>query len=166
MSKHRDSHRRHHRERCGSHTATTAPVAWTPFQWTGQVVPSLESGAPDGTVWANSRYIVVVRSQPPLTRPTGNQEELVEPVCLIWLSIRNRANTACRDWRDFQRIKNELVGEEAEAAELYPAESRLVDCANQFHLWCFPPGFRFPFGFGERMVLDAGAVPGTRQRPL
>jgi hypothetical protein len=35
------------------------------------------------------------------------------------------------DWRDLQRIKNQLVGPECEAVELYPAESRKVDTANQ-----------------------------------
>jgi len=28
-----------------------------------------------------------------------------------------------------------IVGEEHEAFEVYPAESRLVDTANQYHLW-------------------------------
>lgn len=46
---------------------------------------------------------------------------------------------------DAQRIKNELLGDEYEACELYPAESRLVDGANQFHLWAI--NGQFPFGF-------------------
>lgn len=58
---------------------------------------------------------------------------------------------------------NELVGEEVEAVELYPAESRLVDGSNQFHLWCVI-GFRFPFGFEERLVSED--TPGVTQRPF
>ena len=47
-----------------------------------------------------------------------------------------------------------------EAVELYPAESRLVDNANQWHLWCVT-GFRFPFGFAERLVSEE--TPGVTQ---
>lgn len=68
------------------------------------------------------------------------------------------------DWRELQRIKNEVLGKEWEACEIYPADSRLVDAANQFHLWCVAPGLRFPFGFDERLVSDV-EVWGTTQRP-
>ncbi len=70
------------------------------------------------------------------------------------------------DWRDFQRIKNELVGPEAEGVELYPAESQLADSANQYHLWVFDgSGFRFPFGFNDRLVSDQ-PLEGGQQRPF
>jgi hypothetical protein len=39
---------------------------------------------------------------------------------------------AIHDWRELQRIKNEIVGDEIEAVELYPAESRLLDTANWY----------------------------------
>lgn len=42
------------------------------------------------------------------------------------------------DWRDFQNIKNDLVGVDWEAIELYPAESRLLDPSNYYMLWCAP----------------------------
>lgn len=84
----------------------------------------------------------------------------------IHLSIKRNDRAPVHDWRDLQRIKNEIVGAEAEAVELYPAESRLVDGANQYHLWCFP-GYRFPFGFQERMVRDQHeTLLGATQRPL
>ena len=76
------------------------------------------------------------------------------------------------DWRDFQRIKNELIGEEYEGVELYPAESRRVDTANQYHIWVAKNiEFRFPFGFNERVVDDgkgefAANQVGGKQRPL
>lgn len=72
------------------------------------------------------------------------------------LSIKRIDRQPCKDWRDFQRIKNELIGPEFEAVELYPAESRLVDGANQYHLWgLLDPKFRFPFGFNDgRQVSD------------
>ena len=70
---------------------------------------------------------------------------------MIHLSIRNADRSARHDWRDFQRIKNQLAGPEWEAVEIYPAESRLVDAANQYHLWCFQ--FTFGIGFARRLVL-------------
>ena len=57
------------------------------------------------------------------------------------------------DWRDFQRIKNDLCGAEWEGLELYPAESRLMDPSNYFILYCVPT---LPFGsFGGRQLLGA-----------
>lgn len=80
----------------------------------------------------------------------------------IWLSIKRRDKQPVTDWRHKQIIKNQLVGEEHEAVELYPAESRLVDTANQYHLWVAKdPKFRFDFGFRQRAVEEepkGGAV--------
>jgi hypothetical protein len=53
-----------------------------------------------------------------------------------------------------QRIKNELSGTATEAVELYPAESRLADTANQYHLWCVEPGVHFPFGFNDGRLTN------------
>jgi hypothetical protein len=81
--------------------------------------------------------------------------EIVYEMPFIHLDIRRLDGGACKNWRHFQRIKNELVGPEFEAMELFPAESRLVDTANQYHLWVHAdPGFRFPLGYLERFVLD------------
>lgn len=40
-----------------------------------------------------------------------------------------------KSWSDMQEIKNQLVGPEYEAVEIYPAESRKVDAGNTYHLW-------------------------------
>ncbi|EDY19938.1 hypothetical protein CfE428DRAFT_2527 [Chthoniobacter flavus Ellin428] len=77
----------------------------------------------------------------------------------IQLDITRRDGEACKNWRDFQQIKNELVGAECEAVELFPAESRLVDTANQYHLWVNPDAnFRFPFGYKKRVVLNEPVI--------
>lgn len=71
------------------------------------------------------------------------------------------------DCGDRQQIKNMIVGEEHESFELYPAESRLVDTAIQYHLWVFTdPAVRLPVGCRRREVLDSGAAAavGARQR--
>jgi len=87
---------------------------------------------------------------------------------MIYLSIkrRDKAPIGVEHFRDFQRIKNELVGPENEAIELYPKESRLVDIANQYHLFVLAsPAHRYPFGFGERMVSGVSAG-GAVQMPF
>jgi hypothetical protein len=75
------------------------------------------------------------------------------------LTIRREDRRPVTDWRDVQWIKNQLLGPDVEAVQLFPAESRLVDTSNQFYLFAFKePGFRFPFGFQERMVSEGISV--------
>ena len=83
--------------------------------------------------------------------------------------------SAHHDWRDFQRIKNDIVGPEYEAVELYPAESRLLDPSNRFYLWCFPkgalcfglPGGRCVCGPNKAMAPQRGFHAGdTGNRPV
>jgi len=72
---------------------------------------------------------------------------------LVILSIRREDRKAIMDWRDMQWIKNQLLGPEWGAVQLFPAESRLVDTANQYYLYAYPPEvYQHPFGFTERAV--------------
>jgi hypothetical protein len=98
-------------------------------------------------VFENSRYVVHVRIE---------DEELGTDGPLH-LSIRDHGRTARHDWREFQRIKNDLVGDEREALEIYPRNSRIVDTSNQFHLWVMPAGFDIPLGWdaGKPVMFDA-----------
>lgn len=112
-----------------------------------KVMPSL-----GGEVWRNDQYVVVKRN-------VGQSDD---PGAVIHLSIRRVDREAVRDWRDFQRIKNELCGTEAEGIEIYPAESRVVDTANQYHLWVFtrnqvPVGFKKGLRLGEKVSELFGA---------
>jgi hypothetical protein len=119
---------------------------WGRFhQVPGQII---EPDGVAGTFWENSRYQVVRRDY-----ADGRLGSYVH------LTIRSLDGSARHGWRDFQRIKNELVSAEAEGVELYPAESRLVDTAT--HLWVFTE-HRFPLGMMEREVSDA--APGLSQR--
>lgn len=43
-------------------------------------------------------------------------------------------------WREMQRIKNEIFGEETVGIEFYPKESELVDNFNIYWMWIFPDG--------------------------
>ena len=86
--------------------------------------------------------------------------------CLVWhLSIKRRDRQPIMDWRDLQAIKSQLCGAEREAVQLFPAESRVVDTSNQYHLWVFMKGMPMvPLGWTTAMAVDeskAGAV----QRP-
>ncbi|OIQ65916.1 hypothetical protein GALL_525200 [mine drainage metagenome] len=54
----------------------------------------------------------------------------------VWeLSILRKDGQPAHDWRDLQAIKTMMVGAEYEAIELYPAESRVIDVANETHLF-------------------------------
>jgi hypothetical protein len=108
-------------------------------------------------MFANSRYQVSIWKHP---LPADGMPEGAE---CFHLSIKRNDGSAVRDWRDMQRIKNELLGDEAEAVELYPAESRLVDGANQYHLWALV-GCQWPIGFRSRLVSE-NQSGGVQQRP-
>lgn len=48
------------------------------------------------------------------------------------------------DWALFQRIKNDLFGEDRVALEVYPSEEHKQDVANVYWLWVLPKGFDCP----------------------
>lgn len=96
------------------------------------------------------------------------EEQLLAPGCdTIWLSIKRNDQAPIHDWRDLQEIKNMIVGPEYEAIELYPADDRVVDAANQFHLFVNPdPLFRYRVGFEFGSKDYSNSMPGAVQRPL
>lgn len=132
-------------------------VPWSPFV---EIDPPFAADPTDGerapanARWvANSIYMVLLQV-PQDVPPFG---------LVVQLSITTHDQQPRHDWREMQRIKNELVGRDVEAVELYPSENRLVDNANWYHLFCFPRlpmrGGRFPFGEHRRFVSE-GTVPG------
>ena len=106
-------------------------------QFTRGTAPTHEAIKTD-IVWLNDLYQVNER-----TLDSG----------IVWLSIKRRDKECIHDWREMQLIKNMLCGAEREAVEIYPAESRLVDTSNQFHLWVLPEGERVPFGYEDRLIV-------------
>jgi hypothetical protein len=132
---------------------------WTPFQRATDTQGNAQCF--DGTdyfdIYKNSRYTVMKRVV------KSNHEDQPD---LIHLSIKRNDKAPIMKWRDLQAIKNELVGSECEAIQLFPAESRLVDTSNQFHLFVFnDPTYRIPFGYRERLVYE-GNDHGTVQEPF
>jgi hypothetical protein len=100
-------------------------------------------------VFQNNLYRVELVHTPPTT-PTFTH-----------LSIMRLDGGTCNEWSHLQTIKNEIVGPEYEAIELFPAESRLVNTGNQYHLWVHSdPAFRFPLGWSQRMVFSALPIVG------
>lgn len=113
-----------------------------------QTARLLDAGAarvPDET-WINGRYEVWVYR---------NMKYGDSWPWMHWLAIKRRDKEPIRSWRDLQRIKNDIIGDEYEAVEIFPAESRLVDTSNQYHLFVLTDKtLRFPFGYIDRAVVD------------
>ena len=87
------------------------------------------------STWENNIYEVTARHY-----LTGSPLDGGE---FFRLGIASFDGSARHDWRAFQAIKKQLCGEEWEALELYPAESRLLDPSNYYILYVFPS---LPFG--------------------
>lgn len=139
-------------------------IPWTDFLACTHMANAdgIEYEIPPGiTIWKNNIYTV-----------NAEECEPIEPYGTVtWLSIkRNDRAPLVSHWRELQLIKNAICAPEREAVEIYPAESRCVDTSNQYHLWVFPPGFRFPFGYRDRMLIDETVNRATdgrnaKQRP-
>lgn len=52
-------------------------------------------------------------------------------------------------WREAQRIKNEIAGEDATAVEVYPPAREVVDGADMYHLWVLAAPLPFSLYSGE-----------------
>jgi hypothetical protein len=93
-------------------------------------------------VWMNSRYQV-------------NISKTSDSMIQLSIKRRDKQPLGPERYRHLQRIKNELVGPEHEGVELYPAETRLLDTANQYQMFVMvDPTYRFPFGQTKRAVSD------------
>lgn len=108
-------------------------------------------------VFRNNKYQCSVHEQDPLG----------EGFPALWhLSIKRLDKEPIFDWRHIQNIKNDIIGPEHEGVQLFPAESRKVDGANQYHLFVLKDDkIRFPFGFHEGRKVSDEAQGGGKQRP-
>lgn len=115
-------------------------VPWTTFTEVSIPRDPVNDLHPPVLMLVNSRYQVTVYIDD--VEPFGR---------VAHLSFKVHDRQPHHDWRDLQRIKNEICGPEHDAVEIYPAESKLVDTSNQYHLWVFNH-YKLPFGFQERLV--------------
>ena len=83
-------------------------------------------------VWGNDRYTVSVTF-----KDNRKREGYLE------IGVHNHNRTTIVPWAHMQQIKNEVAGPEREAVMIYPAESRLVDTANEYWIYVYPTG-EFP----------------------
>jgi len=111
--------------------------------------------------WESANHVVLV------WWPTEGTRD--EKATGVYMSFKRRDKAPIGDWRLKQRLKNAILGDEAEGCELFPAESRLIDESNQYHMFCMLPPHRLGFGFKNRTVLDGDGLSDHglhRQRPL
>lgn len=78
--------------------------------------------------WGNDRYTVNVHYL------DGDRDGFVE------VGVHNHKRTPHVPWRHLQQIKNEVLGPDREAVQLFPAEDRLVDTANEYWIYVYPVG--------------------------
>lgn len=126
-----------------------------------QVRAIVERAHSEGELFGNGDYTVTVYRQAQLSSKFP---------ALDHLSIKRNDREPIHDWRELQAIKSALYSPEHEAVELYPAHSRVVDTANQYHLFVLVDlddegrPLRWPFGFQSRLVTDQN-LGRARQRP-
>lgn len=93
--------------------------------------------------WYSEDYKIQLR-----THPYGSPK-------MHWLTIRRKDDEPIHNWEDFQEIKNFVLGEEFEAFEIYPPESRLINMGNAYHLFAYKDKRHHnAFGFQFRKVLE------------
>lgn len=117
--------------------------------------------------YRNDKYIVILDPAPD---DQASPDENVLRV--VHLSIKTADRSHLMDWRDLQQIKTQLCGPHCEGLMLYPDEDRLVDCANQFHI--FVPVLKdtgapvqIPFGWmcqRATATAEQAKAIGSRQR--
>lgn len=76
--------------------------------------------------------------------------EKATPIGLVpVITVRKRSGRGDVSWDRLQQIKDDVVGGDAVAIEMYPAASDVVNEANLRHLWVVPAGL-VPFNLNRR----------------
>ena len=113
-------------------------VKWTKFKKCNSISDAVLKQQQTDSIWINSIYQVHVTYE----GPKLSYNDLKKGKCssgVMHLSFKTHGREPRHDWREMQRIKNELCGTACEAIEIYPSKDRTVDTCNQYHLWVFPP---------------------------
>ena len=69
---------------------------------------------------------------------------------VLHLAVRRHDETEIVGWDLLQRVKNEVVGEDRVALEVYPRATELLDLAPMRHLFVLPEGFEMPLTINGR----------------
>jgi|TARA_R100000908_G_C3734918_1_gene133140 hypothetical protein len=115
-----------------------------------QMIPLIEKNAP--AVWSDAhiRHNAEVLAQEDaeskcylspmfqvVRRVLWDEQHGFEGNTPTYLSFKRIDREPLGDWRAKQRIKNAVLGDHWEGVELYPAEERLVDTSNQYHMFAW-----------------------------
>ena len=116
---------------------------WTPFRL---VTPLDQDKKPvplnEGERYVqNSFYTVFVKEMEPEKGAEG----------AVQLAIKRRDGKAIREWKHLQRIKNEVVGADREAAEIFPPEELLGKLDHEHHLFVTPVGVSSIYVYEEKL---------------
>ena len=104
--------------------------------------------------WGSDTYTVNVHYQ------GGDRDGFVE------LAIHNHNRTTHVPWRHMQQIKNEILGEEREGVQIFPAESRLIDTANEYWIYVYPTGKSPMFNRKTKLGMNYGRQVSDEQSPF
>jgi len=104
---------------------------------------AIDALMPDET-WGNDRYTVNVHLL------DADRDGFVE------LAVHNHRRTPHVPWRHLQQIKDEVMGADREAVQLFPAQGRLVDTANEYWLQVYPTGKAPMRRRGVKLGMDHG----------
>lgn len=119
---------------------------WTEFQ---QVHPLDADREPvelgKGESWWRNSFYTVFR------RELQFEEGIEGP---IQLSIRRNDGKAIREWRHLQRVKNEVVDPEREAAEIFPPQSMVTSMGHEHHLFVTPVGVSSIYVYEEKVRAE------------
>ena len=92
-----------------------------------RIEATIDETARDTEIYFNNLYVVLLR-----------RFYSSEMNCkMVYLSLRRQDRRPVRNWGHLQRIKNELVGEQYQAIEVFPPHTLKIDACNQYHLWVF-----------------------------
>lgn len=130
-------------------------AAWEPLQrqgWSEAEREFHQQSYGITAMWLNTYYMVTVRDRG-IHEGYGN---------VVSLTILQHNGDIRRDWREWQQIKNQIVGSEWTAIEVYPPESQLVDNGNTFHLWCFRTPLPFGLNHGAGRQIAFHTTPASR----
>lgn len=122
-------------------------------KWQTMVRDPRDSGLDGCPVFSNNVYTVTVRRYEQ-GWPIGGGP---------WaqLGIYREDGQPVADWRDMQRIKNDICGNEWEGIELFPAESRLLDPSNYRIMFC-APGIPIGMRDGRRICTSKNCIAPQR----
>lgn len=94
--------------------------------------PSALSGEVFASVFDDGEYIV--------EKHPMSAHEIQRSQFDLRLVVSRQDKTPIRSWRLLQDIKNEIVGVDRTAIEVYPPECEVTDTGNLYHLWVYKVG--------------------------